>query len=505
MIPDALDSLLTNNRNRQLSRASCNQGPRELTASSEEQRLAMDRTLGGKLVESEPEPPRKRARVADAVGARQTGNIASPSISSPVLYHPRPLHSHRPPFLKEILDQEPLNSQEEAPGGLIWNWINFVENHPRSLTTAPASSEVEEQSQSTQIPRPASAPHKMQRQFTPVTSFPSSPVTRAGSSSRYGSPRQSTSSGRDIENVGYRTFNCLENGVSLVENPFRPLPQHIARTVADTQKNRLSPGPSIEQLQASDELFELRDNAPETRVEEFFKEHEEHRMSTRPHGDALQRNSKMPMKVDDVPNNPGTDNRITTPVPDLIYSYHHERAFSMAQRRQLRDSVMAKSGMSEIYFPYFIIEFKGYNRCMSVATNQCLGGSATCVRMAERLNEHLKALKSSGSGIRAEEIETTAFSLSMSGSEARLHVTWKEADAQYKMQHIGSYVVQEPPQYIELRKRIRNIIDWGRQTRLAGILQLLDQLAEEKSKPLRQQPAVPTGPSMPAGGNGTGA
>ena len=296
--------------------------------------------------------------------------------------------------------------------------------------------------------------------------------------------------------------------MSLVENPYRPLPQHISKALEAIQKDRHSPGPSIEQLQASDELFELRDNAPETRVEEFFKEHDEHRMFTRPYGDALQRNSKMTMKADDVPNNPGTDFRITTPVPDLVYGYHHERAFSTAQRRQLRDSVMAKSGMSEMYFPYFIIEFKGYNGCMSVATSQCLGGSATCVRMAERLNEHLKALKASGSGIRAEEIETTAFSLSMSGSEARLHVTWKEADAQYKMQHIGSYAVQEPLHYIELRKRIRNIIDWGRETRLAGILQLLDQLAEEKSKPqhrdvgsLFQQPAAPTGLSMPDGGS----
>ena len=43
-----------------------------------------------------------------------------------------------------------------------------------------------------------------------------------------------------------------------------------------------------------------------------------------------------------------------------------------------------------LVYPFFVIEFKadgpGGSGSMWVATNQCLGGSASCVKIAERLN-----------------------------------------------------------------------------------------------------------------------
>ena len=129
-------------------------------------------------------------------------------------------------------------------------------------------------------------------------------------------------------------------------------------------------------------------------------------------------------------------------------------------------------------YPFFVIEFKGNGGDLWVAINQCLGGSASCVNIAERLNRQLKACKSS----KVKPIDSTAFSIAMNGTEARLYVSWKHSDLDYYMQKVDSFLLQKPQDYIEFRKYVRNILDWGKDNRLKEIRESLDTLLEESRK-----------------------
>lgn len=47
------------------------------------------------------------------------------------------------------------------------------------------------------------------------------------------------------------------------------------------------------------------------------------------------------------------------------------------------------------------------------------------------------------------------------------------------MANVKSFLLQEPEHYIEFRKYVRNIIDWGKDKRLKEIRDSLDSLLEE--------------------------
>jgi hypothetical protein len=69
-----------------------------------------------------------------------------------------------------------------------------------------------------------------------------------------------------------------------------------------------------------------------------------------------------------------------------------------------------------LVYPFFVIEFRGDGPSgtgsLWVATNQCLGASASCVNMAEHLNHQLKQCQSRN----VEPIDSA--SIAMSGTEA---------------------------------------------------------------------------------------
>ena len=76
-------------------------------------------------------------------------------------------------------------------------------------------------------------------------------------------------------------------------------------------------------------------------------------------------------------------------------------------------------------------------------------------------------------------IDTSCFSISMNGTEARLFVAWKE-DQDFIVQKIRSFSLQEADQFLQFRKYVLNIMDWGRNERLESIRSALD-LLDEKS------------------------
>ena len=77
----------------------------------------------------------------------------------------------------------------------------------------------------------------------------------------------------------------------------------------------------------------------------------------------------------------------------------------------------------DLIYPFFVIEFKadglrGFGSIW-VATNQCLGGSTSCVNITERLNRQLRQYKNK----EVRPIDSTVFSITINGTEARLYVS----------------------------------------------------------------------------------
>jgi len=112
-----------------------------------------------------------------------------------------------------------------------------------------------------------------------------------------------------------------------------------------------------------------------------------------------------------------------------------------------------------LIYPFFVIEFKadgpGGSGSMWVATNQCLGGSASCVNIAECLNRQLRQCENK----KVQPMGSAAFSIAMNGTEARLYVSWKHDELDYYMRNVKSFLLQEPEQYVQFRKYVLNIIE----------------------------------------------
>ena len=88
---------------------------------------------------------------------------------------------------------------------------------------------------------------------------------------------------------------------------------------------------------------------------------------------------------------------------------------------------------------------------------------------------------------KVQAIDSAAFSISMNGTEARLYISWKHNDLDYYMRKVDSFLLQKPKDFVEFRKYVRNIIDWGKDKRLEEIRKSLDSLLEENRKTASQR------------------
>jgi hypothetical protein len=62
-------------------------------------------------------------------------------------------------------------------------------------------------------------------------------------------------------------------------------------------------------------------------------------------------------------------------------------------------------------------------------TNQCLGGSACCINILQQLNKRAKI-----------PVDTTTFSIAMTGTEAQVLISWKE-NVEYNIIKVKSFVI----------------------------------------------------------------
>ncbi|KAK0723976.1 hypothetical protein B0T21DRAFT_372923 [Apiosordaria backusii] len=315
---------------------------------------------------------------------------------------------------------------------------------------------------------------------TPVSTGPTTyqapyPRSITPSGISYATPGSGRSASRSlVENSSYRKVNLAQNNIYL--RPLREqLPDHIARLIDDVRKDRDSPGPSVDQVSQDGALNALWMGAAETEVEEYF--HTNIFPKPKP-SDVLKRCHRQPMAKHTVPKT-GSEPKVSNPVPDMLYGYTSDGAFTGPQEAKLFSMNNMVANSLNLISPFFAIEFKGDGPSgggsMWVATNQCLGASASCVHIVECLNHQLRECGS-------DPVSSAAFSIAMNGTEARLYVSWKHDELDYYMAHVKSFLLHEPEHYIEFRKYVRNIIDWGKDKRLTDIRNSLDILLEESRK-----------------------
>lgn len=320
-----------------------------------------------------------------------------------------------------------------------------------------------------------------------LSANPSDAVGSAGRSSTDVTGRSSKP--KLIEDPNYRDENLATNNIYMRSRRDQ-FPEHISSLVDHVRRDRNSPGPSVDYVEQDEDLEGLTGGVPESQVQRYFQDEIFHR----PTG-SLKHAEKLPMVKRAVPYAGYDGKRVVTPAPDILYGYGRLQAFPQqaTQFRSMANEMVANT--ARLLYPFFIVEFEGDGSSgganLWVATNQCLGGSASCVNIAEGLNDRLRQCKSS----EILPINSAAFSIAMSGTEARLYITWKHDELNYYMQDVESFLLQRPNDYLEFRKYVRNIMDWGKGTRLTDIRDSLDTLLEESRRASEMAKSRPPPPN----------
>jgi len=160
--------------------------------------------------------------------------------------------------------------------------------------------------------------------------------------------------------------------------------------------------------------------AGEPKVEDYFKG----KIFPKPGpSDSLDRADRQPMAKHVVPNT-GSTLKVSNPVPDILYRYNRFVAFpeQNTQLISMGNEMNGTANAQSLMYPFFVVEFKGDGPNgvgnMWVATNQCLGSSASCVKISEYLNRQLRHCKSD----EVRPINNAAFNIAMNGREAQLYI-----------------------------------------------------------------------------------
>lgn len=270
----------------------------------------------------------------------------------------------------------------------------------------------------------------------------------------------------------YRQAHLGRNGVVLLR-PDQVLPPSLQALEQQMRAGRTSPQPDVEFYQNDEKLIDLEEGTDELEVERYMH----NKVFIIPH--SIKRSDKKRMFQGVVPNDPTARYSISTPTPDSAYGYDRNNAFPEHHVLQLSD--MGKEPIAnghDLLYPFLAIEFKADGPFRSsglwVATNQCLGAASACVKIANTLNTRLRQCRGHDDTL----IDCAAFSIAMSGTEARLFISWHAVDSKYYTRKLESYLLQKPEDFIDFRRHVRNIIDWGRTERLAKIQEALDEVLE---------------------------
>lgn len=166
--------------------------------------------------------------------------------------------------------------------------------------------------------------------------------------------------------------------------------------------------------------------------------------------------------------------RVSMPWPDVAYGYI-KKAITTQQSLELATITPSRGQVSkELRFPFLVIEAKGTQGDMSIALNQCLGGTAACANA-------IKGLNSLAEEYGVESVENIVFGITMNESTAYVHVMWWEADGEYFLQQrIGAFTFTAEDGIRGFREIVIKIARWGKDVRLKAIAATIDMIREAR-------------------------
>jgi hypothetical protein len=94
--------------------------------------------------------------------------------------------------------------------------------------------------------------------------------------------------------------------------------------------------------------------------------------------------------------------------------------------------------------------------------------------MVDKLNKVMQQLSSTST---ISPVDPVAFSIAMNGIQARLFISWKENGGDYYTQQIRDFVIHRPEEFIQFRRVVRNVLEWGKDYRREQIGAVLEQIA----------------------------
>lgn len=316
------------------------------------------------------------------------------------------------------------------------------------------------------------------------------PPTPASTTSRsYRATEDSASSTASVRYPSYRRNNLNSNNIHIRDSGDQ-LPAYISSNVERLQAKRDSPDPTAEQMaRYSTSLDRLARGCTEADVEKFLEG------AVFPNEDdltygcsaGLESAKSCLMSSHLIPNNPDSHFRVSGPKPDLLYGYSgalRDGAFTQPQflAQQIlhpQNARFAEATTQGLRFPFFAIEFKaagGTRVDLWVATNQCAGASPACLNAVDRLNTSLPKHPS------VQHVDNLSYSIAVDNNIAQLYISWKEDDLNYYLQRVDAFLLSRPEDFKSFRKQVRNILDWGKDTRLTQIRDALDIILEENRK-----------------------
>ncbi|KAF2191730.1 hypothetical protein K469DRAFT_621613 [Zopfia rhizophila CBS 207.26] len=301
--------------------------------------------------------------------------------------------------------------------------------------------------------------------------------------------RSSASSTTGVRNPLYRQNNLRFNNIH-VRHPASHLPDFVSSHVHAVRAQRNSPGPTSDELkQYIHRLDSLAEGCTEDQVSVFLKDtifpnSESDSVYGPATGLASSSNALMSQHL--VPADPTSPYRVTQPKPDLLYAYSGKTAKAFTQSQLLAQTMLhprnpdyPTATLQGLRFPFFAIEFKaagGTRGDLWVATNQCASASSACLKAVERLNILLREHEC------VRMVDNVSYSIAVDNNIAQLYISWKEEDLNYFVQRVDSFLLSSPDHFINFRKQIRNVLDWGKDKRLEQIRDALDTILEENRR-----------------------
>ncbi|KAI5918409.1 hypothetical protein F4810DRAFT_575963 [Camillea tinctor] len=443
--------------------------------------------------------PAKRARLAqtDTQQPRVEQETAEQetTLQHPTLQHPKPRSPKYPyaSFLRDFVEPVP-DPHSTFVTSFVSEWLESVGSDREKRCRSDSHLHYGDLL-SRQLTR--SAPEMGKTKDPDGPTLPATPTTtglrayRLSTISRFSDANASKSSSPvGVRDRLYRQHNLALNHI-YIQRSRSKLPPSVAEEIENTlHAKRGSPELTAEEMEGiMDRLDDFTaDGCDEGEVADFLNDS----IFPNPRADrvfgsatGLMSSSHALVSQHLVPSN-NVRFKVTQPKPGKLYGYSGDLNVPFTESQIVTQSILdpripsyPAATSNGLRFPFFAIEFKaagGARGDLWVATNQCAGASSACLNAVDRLNTLLREYGSK------QSVDNLSYSIAVDNNTAQLFISWKEGDLNCYLQRVGVFLLASPEDFKEFRKQVRNILDWGKDTRLTQIKIALDTILDEDMK-----------------------